>query len=322
MFELQNTYFWFFFLTFGVFVITFFCLKSIQKKNDFIKRINNIKKNKVGRGIASLATATLQEDQRELFSKKMKLSDNIISQYIKRLSQENVLFYKTLFERAGWSSSNASLISMFVKVQLLLIFGILNWFLLQEILFLEKQNLIIKLLLLLMAMLLGFRSFDYFLAYLIGKRQLKIKRGLSNALGLLALCAKAGLNIDRSFEYTAKEIAEFNRDLCREFALTFLELNMLPVREIAYENLARRVSIPLIQALATTLKQAEEHGTSIAQTLTILSDEFNKQRIVEAEVKAAKLATFLTVPVIIFTLPSLMIILLAPSIIKLIEQFS
>src|SRR3546814_11057663 len=97
---------------------------------------------------------------------------------------------------------------------------------------------------------------------------------------------------------------------------------MLPVRENAYKNLAYRVDIPLIQALATTLKQAEEQGTSISQTLTVLSEEFHKQQIVEAEAKAAKLATFLTVPVIIFTLPSLIIILLAPSIIKIMEQFS
>jgi tight adherence protein C len=140
-------------------------------------------------------------------------------------------------------------------------------------------------------------------------------------MDLLVICANSGLSVDRTFEQVAQEIGHYNPHLGKEFALTSIELNLLPSRRIAYENLARRVKMPLIQGLTITLIQAEEQGTSLSETLTALSEEFRMQMSLAAEAHAARLPAILSVPIVLFTLPSLLIIILGPAFAAIYRNF-
>lgn len=161
---------------------------------------------------------------------------------------------------------------------------------------------------------IGYRSLDYGLDFIKKNRYAKIQGFIPNSIDLLVSCAKGGLNIEKSFERLAKEMAFDTPDLAKEFAITSAELSLLPDRRVAYNNLMRRVALPLMHTLCVTLIQAEDQGVSVGQSLHVISQEFTKKKLIEIETKAARLPVLLTVPILLFSLPSLMIIIMGPAI--------
>jgi len=53
--------------------------------------------------------------------------------------------------------------------------------------------------------------------------------------------------------------------------------------------------------------------------MRVLASEFRDERIVKAEEKAARLPVLLTIPMVLFILPSLMIVLIGPAILRVVD---
>jgi tight adherence protein C len=150
------------------------------------------------------------------------------------------------------------------------------------------------------------------------KRALNLTKQFPDALDLMLVCVEAGLTVDQSFLRITEEIGDAIPELAEEFALTGAELSFLGDRRQAYDNLVARTSgNPEFRALATSLIQSEKYGTSVAQSLRVLSDESRKQRTNAVEKKAAGLGPKMTVPMIVFILPCLFFIVIGPAIISL-----
>ena len=66
----------------------------------------------------------------------------------------------------------------------------------------------------------------------------------------------------------------------------------------------------------TALIQADRYGTSVGQALRVMAEEGREGRMMDAEKKAASLPPKLTVPLILFFLPVLFIVIMAPAMIK------
>jgi tight adherence protein C len=92
-------------------------------------------------------------------------------------------------------------------------------------------------------------------------------------------------------------------------SLTTAELSYLPDRRQAFENLAKRTGLSGVKAVTTALIQAERYGTPVGQALRIMAKENRDMRMSEAERKAASLPPKLTVPMIIFFLPALLLVI-------------
>ena len=136
------------------------------------------------------------------------------------------------------------------------------------------------------------------------------------------ICAEAGLSLDTALNRVADEMAVSAPELADELALTSVELNFLPERRMALGNLAKRVDLPAIRGVVNTLIQTEKYGTPLAQSLRVLSAEFREQRMLKAEEKAARLPATLTVPMIMFILPTLFIVLVGPAMLGVYDQMS
>jgi tight adherence protein C len=107
--------------------------------------------------------------------------------------------------------------------------------------------------------------------------------------------------------------------LAEEFALATAELSYLPDRRSAYINLAARTGLDSVRQIATVLIQAEKYGTPLGTALRITAQESRDMRMMEAEKKAAALPPKLTVPMILFFLPVLMVVVLAPAAIQVMQ---
>jgi len=169
---------------------------------------------------------------------------------------------------------------------------------------------------------LGFFSPDVFLKNLIKKRAHQMELGLPDALDLLVICAEAGLSLDASLQRVSRELELTWGELSEEFGITAGELTYLPDRKQAFENLNARTNMASVRGVVNTLLQTAKFGTPLAQSLRILAAEFREQRLIRAEEKAARLPAMLTVPMILFILPTLFIVLLGPAGMTIADTFS
>ena len=145
------------------------------------------------------------------------------------------------------------------------------------------------------------------------KRTDAIRKGLPDALDLLVICAEAGLTVDAAFHRVSKELGKAYPELGEEFALTAIELGFLAERRQAFENLCYRVNLESVKGVTTTMIQTEKYGTPLASALRVLSAEFRNERMMRAEEKAARLPAIMTVPLILFILPTLFVVILGPA---------
>jgi tight adherence protein C len=167
----------------------------------------------------------------------------------------------------------------------------------------------------------SYKAPDLWLKNKITKRSHAIRKGLPDALDLLVICAEAGLTVDAAFGRVAKELGKAYPELGDEFGLTAIELGFLNERRQAFENLAARVDLEAVRGVVTTMIQTEKYGTPLASALRVLSAEFRNERMMRAEEKAARLPAIMTVPLILFILPTLFIVILGPAACSIHDSF-
>lgn len=151
------------------------------------------------------------------------------------------------------------------------------------------------------------------------KRYAAIQKALSDTLDLMMICAEAGLSLGASLDRVARELGETYPEMAEELSLTSVEMGFLPDRNTALKHLADRVDIQEVRGVVNVLAQTEKYGTPIAQALRVLSREFRTDRMLRAEQKAARLPALMTIPMIIFILPTLFVLVLTPAILDLMD---
>lgn len=171
-------------------------------------------------------------------------------------------------------------------------------------------------------LILAYKAPDIYLKNRITKRSDAIRKGLPDALDLLVICAEAGLTVDAAFTRVSRELGRAYPELGEEFSLTAIELGFLTERRQAFENLALRINLDAVKGVVTTMIQTEKYGTPLASALRVLSAEFRNERMMRAEEKAARLPAIMTVPLILFILPTLFIVILGPAACSISDAFS
>jgi tight adherence protein C len=175
----------------------------------------------------------------------------------------------------------------------------------------------VKLAMVTAASLLGYFIPAVYVQNRIGKRQKAIRHTWPDALDLVLICVEAGMGIERAFQKVSEEIGVQSAILADELGLTTAELSYLPERRKAYENLAMRTGLESVRSVVTMLVQAEKFGTALGPALRVLAQENRQVRMNEAEKKAATLPPKLTVPMIVFFLPVLFAVIIAPAVIQI-----
>jgi tight adherence protein C len=166
------------------------------------------------------------------------------------------------------------------------------------------------------ATLVGYYAPGLYVRNRIGKRQKAIRRAWPDALDLLLICVESGMGLESALAKVADEVVTQCPELAEELTLLTAELSYLPERAKAYQNLAERTGLDVVQALVISLGQAEKYGTSVGLSLRVLAQESRDKRMSTAEKKAAALPPKLTVPMILFFMPVLFAIIIGPAIIQ------
>lgn len=215
--------------------------------------------------------------------------------------------------QAGFLSRDAAVVYVFIKLALPLTLGFLMIFLTSVTNLIELEDSLIAPVCV-GAVLAGFVMPEVYIKNVATRRREVLNYILPEGLDLLTICVEAGLSIDAAFRRVSREMQSSMPELAAEFEMTAIELTYLPDRQQALENMSERSDSQSISALVNALRQTEKYGTPLAASLRILSQEFRQTRTSKAEEKGARMPALMTVPLMVFILPTLITVLLAPAI--------
>ena len=214
---------------------------------------------------------------------------------------------------AGFLSRDATVVFMFVKLALPLGLGFVMIVLTSVTGIIQvSDDLVLPVCI--GAVLAGFVLPEAYVKNVAQKRRETLNYLLPEGLDLLTICVEAGLSIDAAFRRVSREMQTTMPELAAEFEMTAIELTYLPDRQQALENMAERSDSQAVSALVNALRQTEKYGTPLASSLRILSQEFRQTRASKAEEKGARMPALMTVPLMVFILPTLITVLRAPAI--------
>ena len=168
---------------------------------------------------------------------------------------------------------------------------------------------------------LGYYLPDIGIERLTGRRQRELAEHFPDALDLIRLCVESGLGLDAAIARVEKEVRVSSLVLHDELHLISLEMRAGASRERALKNLAERVGLEEIVALAAMLVQVERFGTSVVDSLRIHSKALRTKRRQRAEELAAKVPVKLLFPMIFCIFPALIVVLLGPAMIAVYHTF-
>jgi tight adherence protein C len=152
--------------------------------------------------------------------------------------------------------------------------------------------------------------------YIAGKKrklELEYNDGFPDLLDLLVASVEAGLSLDAAVSRVGDELVRRYPNLAEQVNLLTLELRAGRGRKECWAAFAERLGTDEARQMATMLRQAEEMGTSLGETLSIFSDDMRVKRMLRAEEKAMALPAKLMVPLILFIFPCLLGVLILPA---------
>ena len=147
----------------------------------------------------------------------------------------------------------------------------------------------------------------------IKSREREYRNGFPDLLDLMVASVEAGLSLDAAVSRITEELVRRYPHLAEHLKLLILELRAGRSRRDVWARLADRLGIDEAKAFATMLRQSEEMGTSLGDTLRVFADEMRNKRMMRAEEKALALPAKLTVPLILFIFPCLLGVLILPA---------
>jgi tight adherence protein C len=229
--------------------------------------------------------------------------------------QEQASALRARFIQAGYRGAHAPTLYFAAKVLLAIALPALVWLLIAVSGAGVRMNA-------LLAGLWAAAAAGYYLPNLclkavIARRQREIFENLPSALDLMTVCVEAGLNVDMALARIASEMAATAPVLSSELHLVTLELRAGSSKEMALRNLAMRCGAGDVDSLATMLIQAEQFGTSIANSLRVHADHLRTRRRQLAEERAAKVALKLLMPLVFCIFPALILIMMGPSFLQI-----
>ena len=157
------------------------------------------------------------------------------------------------------------------------------------------------------------------LNHIIRKRQELITRQLPDVLDLLSISVQAGLSLDGAMK---KVVERMQGPLIDEFRRMLRDVRMGMTRRRSMQLMAQRCDLQDVYLFVMSVIQSERLGASMSDTLMIQADNMRDLRRQRARTLAMKAPVKMVFPLAFCIFPAIFVIVLAPSILSLIETMS
>jgi tight adherence protein C len=165
--------------------------------------------------------------------------------------------------------------------------------------------------------IVGILGPEWILAFLRSRFRSALNRGTPDALDLLVVCSEAGMGLESALGRVALDMRNSNTALASVLSNLLDDLRVLPNRRDAFMNLGVKSGSDALRRFGTMLSQSLHYGTPLNNALRAVADELRRDRMNKLEEKAVKLPAKLIFPLIGFIMPSLYIVLLGPSFLRI-----
>ena len=219
------------------------------------------------------------------------------------------------FMNAGWRNASAAPLYFAAKTVLAVALPMAGLVATASVPAFQQQSTMFSLLAVLAA--IGYYIPNVVLSRKVAQRQRTVFEEFPDVIDLLTVCVEAGLGLDAALMRVADELALRCPVLADELQLMLLELRSGFSKEKALSNLSLRTGVEDVDKFASMLIQADRFGTSLGESLRVLSDMLRTKRRMRAEEQAAKIALKLLFPLIFTIFPTLLLVLLGPAFIQI-----
>lgn len=170
------------------------------------------------------------------------------------------------------------------------------------------------------AIAVGFYGPEIWLYMVRSGRMERVFLALPDALDLLVVCVEAGLALDAAMRRVSEELNDTHPDVCHEFNMCNMQLQMGRIRREVLHDMGLRSGIDDMKALAATLIHADKLGTPLAQALRQQSDMMRVRRRQMAEERAQATSVKMIFPMVLFIFPGVFVVLVGPAAIMMMQN--
>ena len=165
----------------------------------------------------------------------------------------------------------------------------------------------------------GFLLPIFFINSKAAQRQKEIQRSLPDTLDLLLVSVEAGLGFDMALKRVCEKKPG---ELSKEFMRALEEVRVGKTRSEALRGIVERTGVPDVRTFVGAIIQAEQLGSSISRTLDIQSNTMRLKRRQRAEEMAMRVPIKMIFPMVFFIFPALLVVVLGPSLVRMIQFFA
>jgi len=156
---------------------------------------------------------------------------------------------------------------------------------------------------------------------MIKDRQAEISRAFPDFMDIILVCVSAGMTLKQAYIKVHTDFDKFSPTFAAEIKILSSELTYFLEPQSAYNNFYHRTQNDHIRAYNSIVLQSIQLGTPLVEGLRYLSKEVREKQMGEVEKKAAALAAKLTLPMMLFTLPVLLVVLGFPAAMQMMQTF-
>lgn len=168
---------------------------------------------------------------------------------------------------------------------------------------------------------IGYLGPKYALSFIAAERRTKVTKELPFLIDMLLLLLRSGASIEQSFRSIAHESADGLDAIKVTIDRLIDDLDQGKEYEPSLHRWGARLAIEDGRELAALLVQSLTQGTELTTALRSFAEILIERRLHVARDTIGRRMTQLTVVMMLFFLPPLMIIITAPAVSKLLESF-
>jgi tight adherence protein C len=166
---------------------------------------------------------------------------------------------------------------------------------------------------------LGYLAPRFILRYLARRRQARIRQEVPLLVHLLRVLFDAGLGFDQTLLTVTRENRRVIPHTADELKLVVRQVEAGAERSRALQEMADLLAVEELTDLVKLLRQIERYGGAIQEPLLRFSQSLADRRRMELRERVGKLSTAMTVIMVLFFLPALLVLLAGPAFLSLLE---
>jgi tight adherence protein C len=159
----------------------------------------------------------------------------------------------------------------------------------------------------------------YWITRRVEERKIQITQGFPDSLDMMLVCVEAGQSMDQAINRVAGELTASYPALAHEYQIVAHEMKAGKDKSKVLTDMGERCGVADVSSFVTVMNQSQAFGTPISEALRVYSGEMRDKRVMRAEEAANKLPTKMTLATMMLTVPPLLIILIAPSVVNIIN---